>query len=229
MTQMIRILLIVCSILIVAAACAGPSNNPKPNQTASLPMQPPRLNYSESCSFLLKNGYEFACHYLLANGQLKSDLKVPQRMPLPDDEIPDGVEFFRTKLGGENGHRELLENLTIPGMFICRSELSHLSMKNTDLSGSFICWNDIVDVNFEDSDLQSCDFRCNLIKTVSFKRANLSHADLRHCTIEDCDFSGALMKACKIPTRIFPSLRLSVEQRADATVSDDEGPEAPGG
>jgi uncharacterized protein YjbI with pentapeptide repeats len=188
-----------------------------------------RLNYSDSCRWLVDNGWSSACDYLLENGKLRSELRIPSTMPKPDDEHPDGIEFFRTGIEGEGGSVERLANLTLQRAFICRSGFTDVSMQNTDLSGSFICWNDFIRVDFTGAILKSCDFRANLLDSVNFEGADLSSSDLRHCQVENCNFANAVMTDCTIPERLLPALKLSPQQTDSLKVCRDDGEEPPGG
>src|SRR5262249_361591 len=101
-----------------------------------------RLSYLKSCQFLEKHGIG-GCEFLRMNGwNGDAEPPMPQAMPLPGDEHPCGVEFFKTLLTGEKGDEINLENLTLPRTFVNRTGLSYVSFAGSDLSESFMCWND---------------------------------------------------------------------------------------
>ena len=105
-----------------------------------------------------------------------------------------------------------LENLTLPGLLVCRSEVYDVSFRNTSLTGSFFCWNDIIDVDFTDADLSNCDLRCSTYKNVSFVRADLRNVDLRFSGFENCDFTDANMAGAKLLRSRAKGLPLSEQQ-----------------
>ncbi|MEO8549666.1 MAG: pentapeptide repeat-containing protein [Kofleriaceae bacterium] len=95
---------------------------------------------------------------------------------------------------------EDLSNLTLPGTYFARSEISRTSFRNADLRHSTFCWNDFVDVDFRDACLADCDLRA-----ATFERCRFDGADLRGATLDsDC------------------SIVLSSAQRATVVWSDDE-------
>jgi BTB/POZ domain-containing protein KCTD9 len=125
-----------------------------------------------------------------------------------------GIEFIKSEFYDESDPEGLftLENLTLPGLFICRSYVYYVSFRNTSLVGSFFCWNDFIDVDFTDADLSECDLRCSLYRNVSFTRADLRGADLRSCTFENCNFTEANMTGAKLLRSESKGLPLSEQQ-----------------
>lgn len=94
-----------------------------------------RRSYEESVRLLQRLGYPDAG----ADGVIPP---IPDHRPQCDDEAPLGVSFFRTFVGQdiEQGdedvsHRDL-ENLTLPRTFFGKSNVQHVSFRNTDLSES---------------------------------------------------------------------------------------------
>src|SRR5262249_14240677 len=110
-----------------------------------------------------------------------------------------------------------------------RSEIGHISFKNTDLSESTLCWNDFIEVDFTDADLSGGDLRASIFRRASFVRANLRTADLRRSTFEACDFTGADMAGAKLTRKQGEGIHLSDEQRKVIDWQEIDGDEPLGG
>jgi len=144
-------------------------------------------------------------------------------MPSPDDEDPQGLSFFRTRIEGD------LSGLSIPRTLFCRSEVCDCSFVGTDLSESFVCWNDVTDVDFSSAILRNSDLRSSVFARVRFHGADLSGADLRHATFEDCDFMGAIMAGAKVARSQSDESTISAEQKMQVEWFPTPGEEPPGG
>ena len=170
-----------------------------------------RLNFEESWKFLRENT------------NLIGDGPMPSKIGQAGFEKPDGwLDCYKCPDIYDNGEyknpedREMwrLENLTMPGVFFCRSGIYKISFRNTSLINSSFCWNDFINVDFTGSNLSRCDLRCSLFHYVLFTRANLTSADLRSSTFTECDFSGAQMQGAKLTLPQANDLVLTEEQRA---------------
>ncbi len=173
-----------------------------------------RLTYEDSCRRLQPE--------YLDPGNIPP---LPDHLPKYDDPEPLGVNFFPTFVG-EGAD---LSNLTLCRTFFGRSEINNASFQNTDLTESNLSWNDLVDVDFTDSVLTHCDLRASSFYRVEFVHANLQGADLRRSSFESCDFDGALMEGAILTYKQGLMLKLSPEQRAYTSWTDDDGLEPGGG
>lgn len=173
-----------------------------------------RLSYEESCRALQRQE-------IIEAGDVPP---LPARSPRYDDVAPLGVNFFRTLLSDE-----IIEGLTLPRTFMCRSEFSNVSFRNTDLSESTFNWNDFIDVDFSFADLARCDLRGCVFRGVRFIQTSLRDADLLHCTFTGCDFNNADLSGVKLTRKVATSLGLSVEQQHNIDAQSDDGEEPDGG
>jgi Pentapeptide repeats (8 copies) len=117
------------------------------------------------------------------------------RPPRHDDEEP-GPSLFRLLVQGVS-----LEDLTLPGLYVGRSELKALSFRNSDLHLSAFNWSDVVECDFTAADLSGADLRGCLFVRCTFRGANLSRADLRASSFEACVFDGAVMRDARLYRR----------------------------
>ena len=154
----------------------------------------------------------------------RPDAAAPPRMPHPDDDHPTGLEFFRTRLDGED-----CANLTIPRTFFSRSGIVNTSFANTDLSESWMCWNNFTDVTFDHADLTRCDLRASQFERCTFRGADLAGADLRGLDLASCDLSDATMTGAVCSKDLRAQGVLSKAQIADIDWRDDAGEEPAGG
>lgn len=144
------------------------------------------------------------------------------RRPSYDDEKP-GPGLFRAAVM-EQG----LENLTLPGLYIGRSEVVDVCWCGSDLHLSSFHWSDFERCDFSgcdlhDSDLRACNFRdCN------FRGADLRECDLRGSGFEGCDFTNARLDGALLLDSPRGELALSAEQQAAAKWTS-EYEEPPGG
>jgi BTB/POZ domain-containing protein KCTD9 len=109
-----------------------------------------------------------------------------------------------------------LENLTVPGLFVGRSELLRVSFRGTDLRLSTLNWSNFLDCDFREVDFSGADLRACIFVRCSFARANLEDTDLRVSTFEGCSFDGAIvrgMKLCSLSDQ--KRLLLSREQQSE--------------
>ncbi len=135
-----------------------------------------------------------------------------------------GPSLFRTGAGDAQ-----VQNLTLPGLFVGRSELRDLRMTNCDLRLSTFCWNDFTGCVFDRSILRAADFRDSNYLRCSFVDTDLREADFRRTFFEQCDFTGADLTGA-IATPDFTDLvSLTETQHQQIQWADDPGPKAPGG
>jgi len=97
-----------------------------------------------------------------------------------------GPSWFRTAVGNHD-----LQNLTLPGLYIGRSDVREVSFAGSDLHLSAFNWSDFEDCDFSRCDLSRSDLRACNFRNCRFTAADLSRADLRNSGFEDCDFVGA--------------------------------------
>ena len=143
--------------------------------------------------------------------------------PRHNDETP-GLRFFNSMVG-----RIKLEHLTLPRIFISRSEFRSTSFKGADLSQSIANWNDFIGVNFTEADLSGSDFRACVFNGVKFKNANLAGVDFRYCGFAKCDFTGADVTDMKLAQKAGRSLQLTPDQQSVVDWQADDGEEPEGG
>ena len=140
--------------------------------------------------------------------------------PAGFDEPKSWLDYYKCPDISNNGEEDQpeevwrLENLTMPGVFLCRCGVYNISFRNTSLVDSSFCFNDFIDVDFTNADLSRCDLRCSLFENIPFVHANLTDADLRSSDFTNCDFSGAQMQGAKLTRSQGKELVLSEEQRA---------------
>ena len=126
-----------------------------------------------------------------------------------DDEL--GPTFFRMLVKDMS-----LENLTVPGLFVGRSEILRVSFRGTDLRLSTFNWSNLSDCDFRDVDFSGADLRACIFVRCSFVRANLADTDLRVSTFEGCSFDGAFVRGMKLCSRSDQKhLPLSREQQSE--------------
>ena len=152
-------------------------------------------------------------------GYEKSFDTAKQSQHLQGDPIPDvqerprfdadkpGPYYFKTEFAGGK-----LSGLTLPGLYIHRSDIRKTTFAGSDLHLSTICWNDFADCDFGDVDLSRSDLRASNFSKCSFKGANLEGCDLRHSTFESCSFDGARLKGALLTRGQQKKLPLSPEQ-----------------
>jgi hypothetical protein len=139
--------------------------------------------------------------------------------PRHDDDNP-GPSIFRLMLQDVS-----LADLTIPGLYVGRSELTRVSFNGTDLHFSTINWSDIVNCDFRGSILSRSDLRACQFVGCLFQSADLTGADLRLSSFQDCSFDNAIMSETMLyrPRKLFglfksdpgqDSLSLSASQRS---------------
>jgi hypothetical protein len=110
---------------------------------------------------------------------------VVTRPPRADD-LEFGPSIFRTLVEGAD-----LSDLTLPGLYVGRSELRRVFFAGSDLRLATFNWNDVAACSFYRCDLSGADLRACSFERCSFTQAELSQADLRHSSFKDCDFTGA--------------------------------------
>jgi hypothetical protein len=106
------------------------------------------------------------------------------RPPRHDDEDL-GPSIFRTLV-----EDVALEDLTLPGLYVGRSELKRVSFRGSDLHLSSLNWSDIRDCDFSASDLSGADLRACEFVRCTFAGGDLSSADLRGSGFHGCVFRG---------------------------------------
>ena len=140
------------------------------------------------------------------------------RRPQHDDEEP-GPSIFRMYVEDVS-----LDGLTLPCLYVGRSELERVSFASTDLYLSTMNWSDLLSCDFSGAILAAADLRACQFRKCTFREADLSDADLRGSSFEDCVFENAIMRGAKLyrPVKRFgvwragqESLPLSADQRAE--------------
>ena len=153
-------------------------------------------------------------------------------MPRPGDD-PFGPSIFRTAVVDAD-----LGDLSLPGLYVSRSELSRVRFTGTELRLSAFNWNTILDCDFTRADFREAELRCSRFVRCCFTGALLQGADLRGSRFEACSFVDARLDGAALqrggPLRWLgigrrqESLPLSGLQRAAVRWCDD-APYAPGG
>lgn len=154
------------------------------------------------------------------DGQAKPEVTVRPR----HDEAVRGPSLFRTML-----ESCALERLTLPGLFIGRSEVTGVSFSGSDVHLSTLCWSNFEDCSFDGCDLTDSDLRASYFVRCSFAGADLTRCDLRHSTFRDCDFSNASLDGAFATTKQRVALALTDAQVAVVAWQDAPGPEPLGG
>lgn len=152
-------------------------------------------------------------------GDPKPDVARPPR----HDDADFGPSIFRALVASTD-----LSELTLPGLYVGRSELRQVFFADSDLHLSTFNWNDLVDCSFYLCDLSGSDLRACVFERCSFTRADLSRADLRHSTFGGCDFTGANLAGATLHDSQREIVHLSEEQAA-AVVWTDAASEPAGG
>jgi hypothetical protein len=117
------------------------------------------------------------------------------RPPRHDDEDL-GPAIFRSIVKGVS-----LDELTLPGLYVGRSDLTGISFRRTDLRLAAFNWSDLFECDFTGADLTAADIRaCCFVRCV-FRSADLSDADLRGSSFDACTFDGAIMRHSKLHRR----------------------------
>ena len=117
------------------------------------------------------------------------------RPPRHDDESL-GPSIFRQLVGDV-----ALADLTLPGLYVGRSELRRVSFRGSDLHFATFNWSDFADCDFTAADLTGADLRACQFVGCTFRDADLSSADLRLSTFDRCTFERALMRGTKLHRR----------------------------
>lgn len=126
--------------------------------------------------------------------------------PKYDDDDP-GPSLFRTLLEDCS-----LERMTLPGLFVGRSELERVSFTASDLHLSTMCWNDFARCWFDKCDLTDSDLRSSRFTNCDFRKADMTRCDLRHSTFEACRFDGAILAGATASEDQREALGLSNQQ-----------------
>jgi uncharacterized protein YjbI with pentapeptide repeats len=171
-----------------------------------------RLSYAESFARLA----ELAG----ADGRPRPDVTARPR----HDDDDYGPSLFRTLV-----EDCALQRLTIPGLFIGRSELRRVDLSHSDLRLGNFAWNDFTTCWFTRADLTDSDLRGSQFVDCDFSSAILAGSDFRHSSFSGCRFRTADTTGIRVPERLRPELKLSPEQVRSAIWVVDEGPEPPGG
>jgi uncharacterized protein (TIGR02996 family) len=151
---------------------------------------------------------------------------VPLSMPNYDDDDPR-FSYFRTRLKDEDR-----SDLSLPRTYFGRSWFIRVSFAETDLSESRMCWNDFDGCDFSGADMSRCDMRASIFRRCKLVGAILRGADVRRSTFKDCDFAGAELSGTMAENADFQGCVfdfLTREQQAVMVLTEDEGPEPPGG
>lgn len=152
---------------------------------------------------------------------------LPDRMPNFDDDTPVNIAFFRTLWQDAD-----LSNLTLPRMFLARSEFKRVNFRCSEFTESRMCWNDFIECDFSSADLRRCDMRSSNFRKCTFRGADLANADLRISLFEGCTFDGAVLThaIADLPSA-KAGLRLSLNelQRRSVKWAKSPGEVPPGG
>lgn len=179
----------------------------------------------------MRKSLEETWRYLESQGERPP--RRPDDQPLVADAMPNfddeelGFSYYKSGLEDAD-----IGNLTLPRTFFGLSGFVRVNFSGTDLSESRVCWNDFEGCDFSGADLSGCDLRASEFRECKFTGASLRGADLRRSTFEDCDFAGADLSGAVAEGEDFQGCVfdfLSDEQQAVMALSDDEGPEPPGG
>lgn len=140
---------------------------------------------------------------------------VVTRPPRADDQ-EFGPSIFRSLVEGAD-----LSELTLPGLYVGRSELRRVYFAGSDLQLSTFNWNDVSACSFYRCDLSGADLRACSFERCAFTQADLAQADLRHSSFKDCDFTGARLDGAMLFPHQRPLLRLAPEQDGVVAWSDE--------
>ena len=143
-----------------------------------------RASYRESVAILAER-------VEIIGGPLPSVTRPPRH---DDEEL--GPSVFRSFLQSVS-----LDNLTLPGLYVARSELKGVSFRNSDLHLSAFNWSDVVECDFTAADCSGADLRACQFVRCTFREADLSTADLRASSFDDCVFDGAVMRGARLYRR----------------------------
>ena len=147
---------------------------------------------------------------------------VVTRPPRADD-LEFGPSIFRVLVEGAD-----LSDLTLPGLYVARSELRRLFLAGSDLRFSTFNWTDVSGCSFYRCDLSGADLRGCSFDKCAFTQADLTRAALRPSNFKDCDFTGARLEGTLLLPYQRPLLLLSAEQSAVVTGSDESAEPADG-
>lgn len=142
----------------------------------------------------------------------------PTRPPRHDDEDP-GPSLLRAQLADVD-----FFDLTLPGLFVTRSELRGVSFAGSNLSLSTMHWSDFVRCDFSGCDLSGCDLRGNTFEDCSFAGADLGTADLRYSSFTRCNVAGARLAGTRLTREQGGLLELTEAQAPVVDWHDDEDP-----
>jgi hypothetical protein len=125
------------------------------------------------------------------------------------DEDPPGPSLYRTAVSDQR-----LERITLPGLYIGRSNVTDTTVAGAVLHHSTFNWSDFRNVDFSRCDLRDSDVRACRFESCSFTRANLSQCDLRGSAFLGCDFAGTKLNKALLLESQRKELPLSPEQEA---------------
>src|SRR5688500_12362861 len=86
-------------------------------------------------------------------GAMGDALPLVQRVPRPDDD-PIGPSFF-----GPRWEVVVLAVLSLPGLYVSRSQLARISFRSSDLRLAAFNWSDVLDCDFHGADLSGAALR----------------------------------------------------------------------
>jgi len=143
----------------------------------------------------------------------------------------DRAELFRLHLRQTD-----LSDLTLPRLFVGRSELNSVWFTNTAFDGAELCWNNFNRCDFSHASLRNADLRRSVFTECSFFKADLSGADLRGVEFTHCQFQGARFGGARLERWLGISaelrrrqLGLAAEQAAEVRWVSWRGKEPAGG
>ena len=132
------------------------------------------------------------------------------RRPRHDDDVL-GPSIVRMQVADVSA-----AGLTLPCLYVGRSELRKVVFAGADLHLSTLNWNDVVECDFSKADFVEADLRACRFRQCTFRGADLSRADLRGSTFDRCLFDGASMRGTRLqrPRRRLGFLRVGASQES---------------
>ena len=181
----------------------------------------------------MRASYQDSLELLRERVEISGDAQAQVSRPPRHDDDELGPSIFRLLVEDVD-----LSNLTVPGLFIGRSDLRRISFRGSDLHFAALNWSDVAECDFSGADLSGSDLRACRFVRCQFRGTDLTRADLRGSTFEGCAFEDAAMQGAILRRRPAllgllrlgsdqESLPLSPAQRAAISWSADE--DEPGG
>jgi hypothetical protein len=137
-------------------------------------------------------------------------LPLVERPPRHDDDVL-GPSMFRMLV-----EEVSLAGLTLPGLYVARTELRGVVFRDADLHLAAFNWSDIVECDFTRADLSDADLRACQFERCTFRDSCLVRADLRGSRFEQCAFEGANLDGARLHrrTKFLGLLPIGSDQRS---------------